>query len=217
MSESQQNTKANPMRTLAIIPFGIALNLAIGTMVSTLKIPLYLDAIATIAITLLAGWRAGVAVGVGSFLLGGVLVNPVLPWFSCTQAVIAIFTSLVASKGWLRLHAGAGDTLPSWGRYARFALVGIALGVVAGAVSAPIIVWLFSGITGSGPSLVVAVLLKSGETLFKAVLYSGFASEPLDKGLQLLFGVLLVSVLPRTLKQGFGGEYLERNGLLQTP
>src|SRR5438045_2226650 len=83
-------------RVLALIPFGIALNLGLGTITTTLKIPLYLDAIATIAVTLLVGFRAGAIVGVASFLIGGILVNPVLPWFSGTQLVIAAYTALVA-------------------------------------------------------------------------------------------------------------------------
>ena len=217
---NERNQRIQNLRILTLIPIGIALNLGLGTLVSTLKVPLYLDAIATIAVTLLAGWRAGVAVGVGSFLIGGLLVNPVLPWFSGTQAVVAVFTSWVASKGWLRtakklsLDGDPSSKRKPWFNCLRVILIGVSLGIIAGLASAPIIVWLFSGITGSGPSVIVAVLLKSGETLFKSVLLSGFASEPIDKTLQLIIALVLIRSLPNKLKEGFGGPHLEKNGLL---
>jgi energy-coupling factor transport system substrate-specific component len=202
-------------RVLALIPFGIALNIGLGTLTSTLKVPLYLDAIATIAVTLLAGFRAGAIVGVASFLIGGVLVNPVLPWFSGTQFLIAAYVAVVAKRGWLETNKRHGEQLYRGLKYLRVVVVGIGLGILAGIVSAPVIVVLFSGLTGSGPSLFVAFLLKSGETLYKAVLLSGVASEPLDKTIQLLLALALIHTLPPTLKQAFGGGYLKRNDLLQ--
>ena len=200
-------------RILALIPFGIALNLGLGTITSTLKIPLYLDAVATIAVTLLVGFRAGAVVGVASFLIGGALVNPVLPWFSATQLLIAAYIAVVARQGWLATGKGGGLALPRWARYARVLIIGIGLGIMAGIVSAPVIVALFSGLTGSGPSLVVAFLLKSGQTLYKSVLLSGLASEPLDKTVQLLLALGLIRSLPASLKLAFGGGYLRKNGL----
>ncbi len=215
MNTPSIDQKMQRLRVLALIPFGIALNLALGTVVATLKVPLYLDAIATIAVTLLAGLRPGLIVGVGSFLLGGMLVNPVLPWFSGTQAIIALYINFVASKSWLTVNAPANGRLPLWVYYIRLVGVGACLGIVAGIASAPVIVWLFSGLTGSGPSLVVAFLLKSGETLFKSVLLSGLASEPLDKALQLMIAIGLLKSLPDSLKRSFGGPHLEKNGLIR--
>lgn len=214
MSPESKTLDIEKARLLALIPFGIALNLCLGTLTSTLKIPLYLDAVATIAVTLLAGFRTGAIVGVASFLIGGVVVNPVLPWFSGTQLLIAAYTAFVAKKGWLGISKLEGEHFHRWLKYLRVVIVGIGLGVLAGIVSAPIIVLLFSGLTGSGPSLVVAFLLKSGETLYKAVLFSGFASEPLDKTIQLLLALALIRALPSTLKKAFGGGYLRQNNLI---
>ncbi len=188
-------------RVLALIPLGIAINLTLGTLVHTLKLPVYVDAVGTIVVTLLAGLRAGVCTGVLSFLLGGVLVNPALPWFSGTQAAIAIYVHLVARKGWFR-------SIP------RTVACGIGLGIVAGVASAPVIVALFGGLTGSGASLVVAFLLKSGESIYKSVLLSGLASEPLDKTLQCLLAVWLIRGLPERLLRRFPGGTLAKNGFI---
>lgn len=207
------------MRVLALIPCGIALNLALGTLIHTLKLPVYVDAVGTIAVTLLAGLRAGLAVGVSSFLIGGVLTNPVLPWFAGTQACIALYTYVVGRRGWFSIsrptdsgRAGPKVIL----RYLRPIIAGIGLGIVSGVVSAPVIVLLFGGLTGSGTSLLVAFLLKSGQKIFDAVLLSGLASEPLDKTLQILIALAMLRSLPRSLKTSFGGGLLHRNNLLGT-
>ena len=189
-------------QNLALIPLGIALNLALGTLVHILKLPVYVDAVGTIAVTLLVGLRAGIIVGVLSFLIGGVLVNPVLPWFSGTQAVIAIYSHIAARKGGFK-------TLP------RTILVGIGLGIVAAIVSAPVIVYLFGGITGSGASLIVAFLLASGKSVLKSVILSGLAAEPLDKTIQCLLAVWLLKGLPQSLLSRFRDGSLEENNLVR--
>lgn len=189
-------------RILALLPLGIALNLVLGTIIHTLKLPVYLDAVGTVLVTLLVGLRAGLIVGVASFLIGGVLINPVLPWFSGTQAAIAIYTHLVGRRGGFRTVA-------------RTVVSGLGLGVLAGIVSAPVIVYLFGGITGSGTSLVVAFLLASGQSVLKSVVLSGLAAEPLDKTLQCLLAVWIIRRLPPRLVSQFEGGSLKANALAQ--
>jgi len=186
LSDTGRQTPGSPSWVLAFVPLGIALNLAIGTLIHALRLPVYLDAIGTIVVTLLAGWRAGVVTGVGSFLLGGVLTNPVLPWFSGTQAAIAIYVAGMSRIGGFRTI---------W----RTILSGIGLGIVAGAVSAPIIAYLFGGVTGAGASMVTAFLLSTGRTLLKSVVLSGLACEPIDKTLQCLLAFWIIKGLPPTL------------------
>ena len=203
-SRTNQTTAAGgtgSRRMLAVIPLGIALNLGIGTLVHLLKLPIYVDAVGTIAITLLAGPWVGIAVGVLSFLIGGVLTNPVLPWFCGTQAAIAIYVHIVGKRG------GFSCT---W----RTVLAGIGLGIVAGVVSAPVIVGLFGGVTGSGASFVAAFLLASGKSLLQSVLLSGLAAEPIDKTLQCLLAVWLIRGLPKTILGLFPGGSVARNFLV---
>src|SRR5271155_1006513 len=168
MNKAQQHAaNMERARVLALIPFGIALNLGLGTLITALKVPLYLDAVATVAVTLLAGFRAGAVVGVASNLIGGVLVNPVLPWYCGTQFLLAAYTALVAKMGWLSTSNSKDSRfpLPKWVLIIRLLVVGIGLGLVSAFASAPVSVFLFSGITGSGPSVVVAVLLKAGKSV----------------------------------------------------
>lgn len=113
----------------------------------------------------------GAVTGVLSFLVGGVLTNPVLPWFCGTQAVIAIVAGIMASKGWFR-------TLP------RTIVTGIVIGIAAGIVSAPVIIKLFGGITGSGSGFITSFLLASGKKVLDSVILTGLSCEPIDKTLQ---------------------------------
>jgi energy-coupling factor transport system substrate-specific component len=198
---TKSGQRKNRTRELALIPLGIVLNLSIGAIVHTLKAPVYLDAVGTIVITLLAGIPSGILVGILSFVIGGVLFNPVLPWFSATQAAIAVYTGWAASKGLLKT-------------YVRAVLTGIGLGIIAGVVSAPVIAFLFGGITGSGASLIVAFLLASGKSIIQSVVLSGLAAEPLDKTLQVLLALWLLKGVPKSLLVRFRNERLVKNGLL---
>jgi energy-coupling factor transport system substrate-specific component len=180
-------------QALALIPLGIAMNIALGTIIHTLKLPIFLDAVGTITVTLLLGMRSGIAVGVLSFLIGGLLTDPVLPWFCGTQVVIAVYTHIVAR------YAGFKSIF-------RTILSGIGLGVVAAIASAPVIVMLFGGITGSGSSLV---------GIIKSVLLSGLASEPLDKTLQCLLSMWILRGLPKSILQNFTNGSLIQNKMLK--
>jgi energy-coupling factor transport system substrate-specific component len=90
------------------------------------------------------------------------------------------------------------------------------LGLLAGIVSAPVIVFLFGGITGSGASLLVAFLLASGRTILKSVVLSGLAAEPLDKTLQCLLAAWILRKSPHRLLERFEGGALRENGFVRT-
>ena len=70
-------------------------------------------------------------------------------------------------------------------------------GVIVAIVSAPVVIYLFGGVTGSGSALVVAYFIKSGDLLWNATLRSGLIIEPIDKTLQVLLAALLYRATPR--------------------
>lgn len=189
-------------RDLALMGMLVALNVSIGGLVHITKLPIFLDAIGTIIAVLLLGLVPGVIVGVVSFAVASVLLNPVYIWFIGTQAVIATFVYLFASR------------FAVFGSLRRVIPTGIALGVVAGVVSAPVIVYVFGGVAGSGRDLITAGLISTGQQIFKAVILSGAASEPVDKLLQTLAAFYIVRSLPKHLLARFRNPVLEKNGLL---
>jgi energy-coupling factor transport system substrate-specific component len=187
---------------LSLIPLGIALNIILGGIMQALKVPFYMDAVGTILITLLAGWRLGMIVGVGSFMLGGLLTNPVLPWFSGTQIVIAGVVYQLAKYKFL-------DSL------SKQIVSGVIIGIVAAVASAPIIAYLFGGITGSGPSVIASYFLATGQSIIKSVIYSGISVEPIDKTLQLLLAIWLLKGIPKRLLSKFDDSLLKLNGFIK--
>ena len=172
-------------RNVALMGILVAFNVVVGGAVHILKLPIYLDAIGTILAALLLGWGPGIIVGVLSFVLAAAVINPVYIWFCGTQAVIAIYVAFVAAR--LRGFASA------W----RAAVSGVGLGVVTGIVSAPVILFAFGGVAGSGRDLITAVLVSAGQQVFKAVVLSGAASEPFDKLLQVLASYFIIRSLPK--------------------
>lgn len=102
---------------MAIIPMGIAINLAIGLTVSALKLPIFLDSIGTVLFTIICGWRVGATVGVLSFLVGGI-ANPLLPYFVFTQFTIAWVAGLSASHQvkWYLIPLGTATPLKKFYR-----------------------------------------------------------------------------------------------------
>jgi energy-coupling factor transport system substrate-specific component len=186
LSEGKPAQVAALTTAMALIPLGVLMNLGIGTIVHVLKLPVFIDAVGTILITILIGIRWGVVTGVLSFLIGGMIINPVMPYFSGTQATIAIVAGLFASRGWFR-------SIP------RTVIVGICVGIAAAVVSAPVIIKLFGGITGSGSGFITAFLLASGKKIFESVILTGVACEPVDKTIQCLLAFWLIRTLPQRL------------------
>jgi energy-coupling factor transport system substrate-specific component len=184
---------------LAVIPVGIALNLALGGLVAAFKLPIYLDAVGTIVVTMLTGWRVGMVVGVSSFVLASVLISPAYIYFVASQAAIALYVHFV---GWtFRAFINLWRSIPA----------GIGLGIVACLVSAPVIIFELQGAAGSGRDFLTALLISAGARKSVAVLLSGFVSEPVDKTIQLLISLSLVRSFPRRVLIRFPHRVCVRN------
>lgn len=182
---------------IALIPAAVALNLAIATAVSALRLPLYLDAIGTIAVVLMSNspgrnpmW-AGIFVGVFSFVVMALFINPTIVWFSHVQAAIAVYAFYV-----IRPLTRPNYSTFGFGGWSKVVAAGIGLGITAAVLSAPVAAVLFSGITPNGPGAVVALLLASGQNLYRAVLTGGLSIEPIDKTMQTVLAVSIYLASP---------------------
>lgn len=200
METEHHNSRATTL--YALVPMGVAINLSIGLIVSALKLPIFLDAVGTVLFTVLCGWRVGAVIGVTSFLVGG-LINPLLPYFVFTQLVIAMVAGYIAKLGGFKSIAWT-------------ILAGIVIGYSAAIVSAPVIAIVFGGVTNSGESIVAALLIKTGHTLWQAVVTTKVWTEPLDKTLQCLGVFWILRSLPKSLllRLETSRSNLKANGLL---
>jgi len=184
---------------LVLIALCAALNVAVGSIVYLLKLPIYLDSIGIILCALLlaserwAGFVCASVAGTISCVIIFLLVNPFFIWFEMTVLAIALVSVLLTARFTALFRS---RPLPHGTFAAIVLLCGVVTGVVSAIVSAPVVAYLFGGVTGSGSAFVVAFFLKTGEQLFKAVLLSGLAADPVDKVLQVLFAALLYRATP---------------------
>jgi hypothetical protein len=117
------------MRTVALMPFAIAINIILGAAVANaLKIPIYLDSIGTILVAALAGPIPGAITGFLANILWQYVVPPpfqgaVAAPFAIVAAVIGLMAGLFARAGWLRPRPNSSGQSLVIG-------AGIALGVV---------------------------------------------------------------------------------------
>jgi energy-coupling factor transport system substrate-specific component len=185
--------------TIILAAACIALNVAIGTLVYLLKLPFYLDSEGImLAALLVPGTKANAfifsaIVGVVSFIAFGVLASPFEPWFIGTAIAGALYGSLVVRGRVTDLIDGTAPTA----RYVwRLLLFGIGWGIVAAVVSAPVVVYLFGGVTGAGTTLIFAFLVKTGYQMVTSALLTGFSAEPIDKTLSLLLAIGIARFTP---------------------
>jgi energy-coupling factor transport system substrate-specific component len=185
---------------LVVIALCAALNFSIGTIVYLIKLPIYLDSIGTILCALLlaadrktafvCAWLAATM----SLILSALTINPFIPWFAGTDVAIAVVSAFLTTRGVATFRA---RPLPMAAFLARVVMYGVVTGVAAAVVSAPVVAYLFGGVTGSGSAVVVAVFLKAGQQLLSASLSSGLTIDPIDKTLQVLLAALLYRATPR--------------------
>jgi hypothetical protein len=121
-------------------------------------------------------------------------------WAVPAAIVIAVVVAIVvAGFVWIRR-----DMAGLW-----VAVAGIATGIVAAIVSAPISAILVGGVTGSGTDLIVAALRQGGADVLQASLGQGFFSDPIDKLItSFVVFLVLVSLSPRFLARFPLGERL---------
>lgn len=177
--------------TLVTIPVAIAINIAVGTLIYNVKVPLYLDSIGTILVGALAGSWPGALTGLLSNLVWGLSgINVAYTPFAAVGAVIGLLAGVFSDLGWLR---------KLW----KVIASGVITGLVASVISAPIAAYVFGGVTGAGTDAVVAFFRGIGLGILPANFAQGVSSDPLDKAISFLVVWLIVRALP----QRFLGRY----------
>lgn len=176
--------------TLVLIAVAIALNIAVGQLVSLLKLPIFLDSIGTVLVGVLAGpWAGGIA-GLLTNLIWGVISSPVAAAFAPVAMVIGIVAGLCAKCGlfknwWLAIIAG------------------LIITVFNSVVAVPIRLYMFGGVTGSGADFAMAYMLALGKDLFGAVVVTVFTANVVDKVVTAVLVWGIVKSLPERASARF--------------
>jgi len=170
--------------TLVLIPVAIAINIAIGQLIVSLQIPIYLDSIGTVLVAALAGPWAGLATGALTNLIWGLSgINPAYTPYAIVAAVIGLLAGWFANIGWFK-------------SVVKVAIAGLITGVVAAALSAPITALVYGGVTGTATDVIVGLLQSAGASVFGAAFGQGLVSDPLDKLATFLVAWAIIRALP---------------------
>lgn len=183
MAQSEKFGKTFSTVTLALIAFAIVLNMAIGQMVSLLKLPIFLDSIGTILVGILAGPLAGGLTGLLTNLIWGLISSPVAAAFAPVAMMIGVVAGLCAKYGLFK----------TWW---QVIIAGVIITIFNAIVAVPIRLYMFGGITGSGADFMTAYMLALGKDLFGSVVVTVFTSNLLDKVVTALLAWGIVKALP---------------------
>ena len=184
MTTTSRLSKDFSTLTLVMIPVAIAINIAVGQLIYTLKLPLYLDSIGTVLVGVLAGPWAGALTGLLSNLVWGLTgLNVTYTPFAAVAAVIGLMAGLFSEAGWLRVW---------W----KVILAGLITGLISAIISAPISAYVFGGVTGAGTDVVVAIFRGMGLGILPSSFAQGVSSDPLDKAVTFLIVWLIIRALP---------------------
>lgn len=194
--DSKQKRKIMPL--MALILIGFLMDNVAAMLTQHLQLPIYLDSIGTLLVTILVGTRFGIITGIFSCLLEGILINPIIPYYTFTAIAIAIFGGWMASKGFFRTIV-------------KTILTGILMGLLSGVCNAPVVV-LMGGFSGSSTDATTVALLANGHSLFTSAFFANFVTMPFDKIIQCLLVVLMIRGFPKSLQARFiNSGYLIRN------
>jgi len=186
--------------TLVTIPVAIAINIVVGQIIFTVKLPLYLDSIGTVLIGVLAGGWVGALTGLLSNLIWGLFGNVTYAPFAAVAAIVGLLAGLFSDIGWFR-------------KWWKVILGGLITGLVAAIVSAPIAAYVFGGVTGSGTDVFVAFFRSLGLDVLMANAAQGVVSDPFDKAITFLLVLLIIRALPAR----FIGRYSRSANLTDLP
>jgi energy-coupling factor transport system substrate-specific component len=153
--------KNNNKLVLYLIPIGIAVNFVVGSIITLLKLPLYLDCIGTIIVGALCGVWPGVIVGLITNILNAI-ADPTILFYAPLNMAFGVLAAFLSKKGWFK---NFGLTLLS---SIFFAFIGGGIG--------SLITWVLYGFDfGSGRTAIVSVPLY--ETLHVSKYIAQFIGE----------------------------------------
>jgi len=174
---------------LTFAAMGIVINIALGTVVNMLHLPLlYLDTVGTIFTSVILGPWYGAATGGLTNVLQGIITNPKNIPFAIVNIAIGLVIGFIARKYKFNFTTAI--------------IAGSILAVVAPLIGTPIAVWVYGGITGDGNDIIFIWLLKSGKTIFTAAFIPRITGNILDKVISCIFVAFLINRLPENLFKG---------------
>ena len=172
----------NKRFALAIVPIGIGINFVGNWLAVTFKLPVFLDTIGTMLVAVTLGpWLGALTGGLSNVI--NAITSPPDMWF----AIVNILVGLIV--GYIALWRGYSD-------YITPLIAGVVTGIVAPVVGTFIATYVYGGLTGGFADIVVAGLLKSGQSVFVAAFIPRLPMNLVDKIGSAYLVYFVVKALP---------------------
>lgn len=185
---------------LLLIPVGVSLNV-VGYQLSTiLKLPLIIDQIGTILVSLIAGPWIGLLTGLLGNAVSG-MINPIAIPFGLVSMSIGLVAGLFSRWGLFRNIIGVIFSV-------------VVLTIVSAFTAAIVTVFLFGGVTGAGTDLVTATFLATGQELWRSVISTNIITGTANTIINLAIGWLIVRRIPDRflIKLNHGTQFIKKEG-----
>ena len=179
-----------------LIPVAVAINFAGFGIVKLLQVPIFLDSIGTVFISLIAGPWVGVATAVITSLITGSFS----PEYLAFMPVAIVMALGMGFLGKFRMKSLLIKTIIC-------ALCLVASTII---VSAPIIVLVYGGNTGNATAGVTAFFLATGQNIWTAVFSTNLVTETTDKIITTVVAMLIIKSMSSRylIKFKYGENYI---------
>lgn len=188
------------LMALVLIPVGVSINVVGYQMSQILKLPVFIDQIGTILVSMITGPWVGMVTG----LLGNVVNGMIYPT-AFGYAIVSMLVGFVSGF------------LSRWRWYSNVVgvVIGCALLNVVSSVSAAVVtVFMFGGVTGAGTDLLTAVFVASGQALWNSVLTTNVISGTVNTIVNFAIAWIIVRRIPDRflVKLNYGLPYIKKKG-----
>ena len=188
------------LMALVLIPVGVSINVVGYQMSQILKLPVFIDQIGTILVSMITGPWVGMVTG----LLGNVVNGMIYPT-AFGYAIVSMLVGFVSGF------------LSRWRWYSNVVgvVIGCALLNVVSSVSAAVVtVFMFGGVTGAGTDLLTAAFVASGQALWDSVLTTNVISGTVNTIVNFAIAWIIVRRIPDRflVKLNYGLPYIKMKG-----
>lgn len=174
-------------RNLTLMGLGVTLNIVGAFIALQLRLPIYLDSIGTILVACLLGPKYAILTGLCGSVVSGITFDIYSLYFAPVQIATGLFAGMMYQKGFLK-----GKKTP----------VGVLLFTLpTSLISAVIAAFLFGGVTSSGSSYVVQILMQLGMPDVMSVFATQVMTDYMDKFIAVVLVAVGVAALPYSMKQ----------------
>lgn len=171
---------------MALIGFGMALNIVGAFIGLTLRLPIYMDSIGTMLIACLLGPKYAILTGVGGSLISGLTFDIYSLYFTPIHIATGLMAGIMYDKQFLK-----GKRTP---------LGVLAISLPTSIIGSIIAAGVFDGVTSAGSSYIVQILSVINVPLVVSVFLTQVVTDYLDEYVAVLFVAAACKVLPRQLK-----------------